>query len=284
MRSSRDVVKLKDTFPDYDEETIEKVKDKKFANWLRIYVMNSPDKKHLRGIAQGPFTYVKLHKGYLVNGYKFHTRTAYDGRVTQNSGVCVKGASYNEKEHDYYGFLDEILELEYHSTIGRCIVVLFRCTWFDPVEGVRVDPKTHMVDVKPTSIGCENDPFILASQAQQVYYTSYPSKAKELKGWLAVVKTTPRGIYELAEDVSEVDDDNNVDGEKFFQENERLECTITEDLQPISFVQGEVEEVDNMNEDDDDEEVEFVDEDSEDEDSDNGDFHIMLNYDDEDSE
>ncbi|KAK1419242.1 hypothetical protein QVD17_28405 [Tagetes erecta] len=141
---------------------------------------------------------------------------------------------------------------QYERKLGRLKRTIKNKSRVEGSIGVRVDPKTHMVDVKPTSIGCENDPFILASQAQQVYYTSYPSKAKELKGWLAVVKTTPRGIYELAEDVTEVDDDNNVDEEKFFQENERLECTITEDLQPISFVQGDVEEVGDMNEDNDD--------------------------------
>lgn len=81
-----------------------------------------------------------------------------------------------------------------------------------------------------------------------MYYTSYPSKAKGLKGWLAVVKTTPRGVYELAEyvNVVNVDDDDNVDDEPLFQENERVECTITEDLLPISFVQGVIEEVEDM--------------------------------------
>ncbi|KAD2805280.1 hypothetical protein E3N88_38657 [Mikania micrantha] len=75
--------------------------------------------------------------------------------------------------------------------------------------------------------GCVDDPFILASQAQQVYYTSYPSNAKELKGWLAVVKTTPRGVYEVVQDVNEGGDDDNADVEHFFQENGMIECTIT---------------------------------------------------------
>jgi len=129
--------------------------------------------------------------------------------------------------------------------------------WFDPVKGVRVDPKTHMVDVKPTVIGCIDDPFILASQAQQVYYASYPSKAKEVKDWLAVVKTSPRGVYELTQDVNEMEDDDNAEGEHFFQENERVECMAKEDLDnPISFVHenGRLEEVDDMGDDD---EVEF---------------------------
>ncbi|KAK9078683.1 hypothetical protein SSX86_002740 [Deinandra increscens subsp. villosa] len=261
---------LRDLFPSYDEATLDKMKEDEFAKWLLMHVMNVPNKEHLRGLAQGPLTYVKSHKGYFVNGYRFHTRTAYDGRVTQNSGVCVKGATYNENENDYYGLLDEILELEYHSTVGRCVVVLFRCTWFDPVRGVRVDPKTNMVDVKPTAIGCVDDPFILASQAQQVYYTSYPSKAKELKGWLAVVKTTPRGVYELAQDVIEVEDDGNAEKDNFYQETERIECTITDDLHhPISFVHedGSLEEVEEGDFYNSDEEVDRNDEDSEDEES-----------------
>ncbi|KAD1878831.1 hypothetical protein E3N88_42172 [Mikania micrantha] len=197
---------------------------RKLLNSL-VLVMNNSNKEHLRCLAQWPLSYVKSHKGYLVNGYKFHTRTAYDGRVTLNSGVCVKGASYNEQESDYYGLLDEIWELEYHSTIGRCVVVLFKCTWFDPIKGM-----------------------------------------------------APRGVYELAEDLNEVGDDDNVDGEHFFQENERIECTINEDFSSLSFVQGDIEEVEAINDDNDDE-VEFEDTVLADED-----FHIILNFEDEDSD
>ncbi|KAM0031280.1 hypothetical protein Hdeb2414_s0017g00507041 [Helianthus debilis subsp. tardiflorus] len=207
---------LIESFSNYDEATLDNMKDEEFAKWLQRHVINAPNKEQLIDLAQGPLTYVKSHKVYFVNGCKFHTQTTYDGRVTRNSGVCAKGASYNEYENDYYGLLDEILELEYHSTIGRCVVVLFKCTWFDTVRGIRVDPKTHMVDVKPMATRCVDDSLILASQAQQVYYTSYPSKSKELKGWLAVVKTTPRGVYELDQDISEIEDDD-VHMEPFFQ-------------------------------------------------------------------
>ncbi|KAJ0887978.1 hypothetical protein HanRHA438_Chr09g0396941 [Helianthus annuus] len=172
---------LRASFPHCDQATLDKKKNSSFAEWLQCHVMNDPEKEHLRDIAQGPLTYVQSHKGYFVNGYKFRTRTSYHGRVTQNSGVCVKGASYDENESDYYGLLDEILEVEYHSKLGSCVVVLFKCTWFNPVNGVRVDPKTGMVDVKPKALGCFDDPFILASQAQQVYYTPYPSKGKKPK-------------------------------------------------------------------------------------------------------
>ncbi|KAK9064523.1 hypothetical protein SSX86_015905 [Deinandra increscens subsp. villosa] len=245
---------LRASFPECDQVMLDKKKDAEFSQWLQSYALNGLKNAHLRDIAQGPLTYVQSHKGYLINGYKFHTRTAYHGRLTENSGVCVKGAVYNEHEIDYYGLLDEILELEYHSSLGRCVVVLFKCTWFDPVNGVRVDPKTNMVDVKPKAIGCVDDPFILASQAQQVYYTPYPSKEKTLKDWWAVVKTTPRSVYELAEDSSVVVDDDNEDVGNFYQENERLVCTTTEDFLPVIHVQTNIiQEVDDVNDDDHDE-------------------------------
>ncbi|KAL8242030.1 hypothetical protein R6Q59_012332 [Mikania micrantha] len=92
------------------------------------------------------------------------------------------------------------------------------------------------------------------------------------------LKTAPRGVYELAEDLNEVGDDDNVDGEHFFQENERIECTINEDFSSLSFVQGDIEEVEAINDDDNDE-VEFEATVLADED-----FHIILNFEDEDSE
>lgn len=84
----------------------------------------------------------------------------------------MKGSCWNEYESDYYELLDEVLEVEYVGTT-RCIVVLFKCTWFNTVGGVRVDPKHNLVDVKYKSRLRTDDPFILASQASQVYYAPY---------------------------------------------------------------------------------------------------------------
>jgi hypothetical protein len=37
------------------------------------------------------------------------------GRKTYNSGVCVKGPTSNEFEVDYYGKLEEVIELQHHN-------------------------------------------------------------------------------------------------------------------------------------------------------------------------
>ncbi|GKF56144.1 hypothetical protein Tco_0166484 [Tanacetum coccineum] len=62
----------------------------------------------------------------------------------------------------------------------------------------------------------------------------------------ALVKTNPKGVYDLDEDVCEVTvDENNVDRDQFFQENERVICTTSEnnDIQPFNLVHGDIEEV-----------------------------------------
>ncbi|KAD3066719.1 hypothetical protein E3N88_34599 [Mikania micrantha] len=71
------------SFPDCDQATLDKKKEAEFATWLKV--LNGGENAHLQDIAHGPLTHVQSHKGYLVNGYKFHTRTAYHGRVTENS-------------------------------------------------------------------------------------------------------------------------------------------------------------------------------------------------------
>ena len=193
---------------------------------------------HLEVLAMGPTQYTRSHKGYFVNGYKFHTRSHGNGRVTDNSGVCVRGTTYNQPESDYYGWLDEVLEIEYRGT-GRCVVVLFKCTWFDNVHGVRVN-KHKLVDVKPTSRIQADDPFVLASQVEQVYYTPYPFMKNDLKFWWAVVKTKPRGIYEVAESVPEDVEDENMEEEQFFQFDERFDYTNeVSNNEPLCLVTGE---------------------------------------------
>ncbi|GJT92693.1 transposon, En/Spm-like, transposase-associated domain protein [Tanacetum coccineum] len=187
---------IRETEPSIKDGELDRRREALFASWFNTNVMLASDSSnaHLK---------------------------SYGGRVTQNSGVCVKGAVSDQHESDYYGLLDEIIEVEYDSDLGRCVVVLFKCTWFDPVQGVKVDKKNKMVDIKHTKKGCLDNPYILALQAKQVYYTPYPC-AKD--SW-AIVKTSPKGVFELEEDISEVKDDDNHVGDDFFQENERLICT-----------------------------------------------------------
>ena len=100
-------------------------------------------------LASGPSIQVKSWHTYKVNGYKFQT-LEYGGRKgTMNSGVCVRGSNYGNDESDFYGILEEVVELDYPSSANNPKkVVLFRCSWFDPTErGTRVHPQYRFVEV-----------------------------------------------------------------------------------------------------------------------------------------
>nr|KAJ0205639.1 hypothetical protein LSAT_V11C500246590 [Lactuca sativa] len=68
-----------------------------------------------------------------------------------------------------------------------------------------------------------NDPFCLASQAEQVLYTPYPAVTDELKDLWAVVKTKPRGVYEVTEAETEVALDGSTESNGVFHLGERFE-------------------------------------------------------------
>lgn len=81
----------------------------------------------------------------------------------------VRGSCYGENHLSYYGILKEILELEYNVP-GNNKVVLFSCDWYDPNGRVIVDARHEIVDVMPGKYIRRFEPFVLASQVDQVCY------------------------------------------------------------------------------------------------------------------
>ncbi|GLT88254.1 hypothetical protein SLE2022_062880 [Rubroshorea leprosula] len=94
-----------------------------------------------------------------------------------NSGVCVTGTTGTYLDLDFYGLLQEVIEFQYVGSRHRQTVVLFKCDWYEipPARGIVVDRKHHLVGIYPNRKLRTYEPFILTSQAKQVYYTSYPS-------------------------------------------------------------------------------------------------------------
>jgi len=52
----------------------------------------------------------------------FHTEEYGHRRKTYNSGVCIKGSTCSKFEVDYYGKLEEVIELQYHSEQNRVFI------------------------------------------------------------------------------------------------------------------------------------------------------------------
>ncbi|GLT51761.1 hypothetical protein SLA2020_251480 [Shorea laevis] len=222
--------------------------------------------EHLICLAHGPSWMVSCYKGFWVNGFRFHTTSYGRNKRTMNSGVCITGTTGTESDLDFYGLLQEVIELQYVGCRHRQTVVLFKCDWYEipPARGIVVDRKHRLVDINPNRKLRTYEPFILASQAKQVYCTPYPSHNSNRKGWLAALKCRAKSIIEMPDE----QEDQHDEPEPIFQDDDPLPPQPTEtDLifyQPIQHTDGTVSAINVEYEDvNDDREFEAEDEEEE---------------------
>jgi hypothetical protein len=167
--------------------------------------VEAPDEIQI--LAKAPLTLARKYSSYTINGFDFHTQTYDEGRPIQNSGVALvaESACFERGNKDnmilgnktYYGIIKEIVELNYQH---KGNVVLFKCDW--------VDNRVHDKWVKTDKFGVtsvnfkhlfntgekiSDEPFILASQAVQVFYVPDPINTE----WVAVLQSKPRDFYDM---------------------------------------------------------------------------------------
>jgi len=134
-------------------------------------------------------------------------------RRTTNSGVCTTAHDGVE----YYGRIEEIYELTFRGC-KPLKPVIFKCHWFDPNK-VRRTPSLGLVEIQQSSVYPGDDVYIVAQQATQVYYLSYPCKTDaRLRGWDVVSQVSPHGKLPVPNNEDYNIDPNTYDGE-FFQED-----------------------------------------------------------------
>jgi hypothetical protein len=101
------------------------------------------------------------------------------------------------------GRLVEIVKLEYTGRIDKS-TLLFKCEWFDPTPaGTKVNEHYRLVDINHKRRFNRYEPFVLASQADQVYYCSYPSLKQDKVDWWAACKIKARSNVEFIEPLPE---------------------------------------------------------------------------------
>ncbi|CAH9140854.1 unnamed protein product [Cuscuta epithymum] len=122
----------------YSNEVIDATIDTDFLGWFKSTILSeakiSPVDSLLESLAWGPETLVRCWSIYFINGYKYHTRAYGDNKLTMNSGVSVSTCSYDNSETSFFGYVDEILEMEFPSH-NKLSCVLFKCTLVVPVRG-----------------------------------------------------------------------------------------------------------------------------------------------------
>nr|GMC47001.1 uncharacterized protein LOC109190339 [Ipomoea batatas] len=76
-----------------------------------------------------------LLPGYVVNGFKFQTEEYCYRKSISNYGVSIKGTCLAQFESNFFGTLQEVVEVEYPNVPIKK-VVLFNCEWFDPTPNI----------------------------------------------------------------------------------------------------------------------------------------------------
>jgi hypothetical protein len=109
---------------------------------------------------------------------------AQDKKSTnQNSVVCFDAVTDKEGNDTYYGYIEEIWELDYGPSFK---VPLFQCKWVKMIGcGVKLDEQYRMTMVDLNNLGYLDEPFVLAKDVAQVFYvkdmTSKPRRRKDKK-------------------------------------------------------------------------------------------------------
>ncbi|CAN6568194.1 unnamed protein product [Malus baccata var. baccata] len=178
-----------------------------FPSWFHAHMnklkeLNSPSyDEELYNLARGPL-HIELFSGCHINGIKFLGATRDDKLSTQNIGVHVPSVGDSE-DIDFYGKLTSVVQLLYKD---RCQVILFKCVWFDtnPHNRMSVKRDHGLLSVNTTRRWYNEDPYILATMAKQIFYLD---DHKAGNGWKVVQKIDRRRLY----DIPKVDHDDNDD-------------------------------------------------------------------------
>jgi hypothetical protein len=116
---------------------------------------------------------IHRYTSYDINDYKFYTRAQDNKKTNQKSGIQTDAYDCDSNRQTYYGFIEEIWELEYRENLK---VPLFRCQWIRLSNGVKTD-KYGMTNVNFRFLGYREQPFVLAKDVTQVFYVNDPNPA-----------------------------------------------------------------------------------------------------------
>ncbi|KAK1677324.1 hypothetical protein QYE76_038172 [Lolium multiflorum] len=184
---------LRSKYPEEREDWIDGEHMKTFGGWLQTRLMNATDDEQLYLLAKQPSSTISTFQGYEINGNTFYTFAQDKKSTNQNSGVRFDAADDNGKKVTYYGYIEEIWELEYGPNFK---VPLFRCKWFNLKDGVQVDPQYGMTTVDLKNLGHDAASTLSSSFEQGVMrYMLYLIEQGVLIMPTALVPVAPTSRY-----------------------------------------------------------------------------------------
>ncbi|XP_062086451.1 uncharacterized protein LOC133792559 [Humulus lupulus] len=205
------------SFNDLSDSEVALEHKEQFPSWFKnkvsqMRVQKSPlANDDLYSLSQGPLERYNTYQSCIVNGVRFRCKEHEDTLKTQCSRICTEG------DHDninilYYGVLIEIFQL---SFVLDWKVFLFRCKWYNSnPKGRSIVVDHNLTSINTSTDWYSNEPFILATQAQQVFYLL---DMKRGSNWRIVQKVNHRSIYDIPEIMEETVNNDVFQEEESFQ-------------------------------------------------------------------
>ncbi|CAI8603650.1 unnamed protein product [Vicia faba] len=207
--------------PNRNENWIIREHNQSFIQWFKDHIYSKFDLdlasiiERLRCLAYGLSLLVFSYSAYTINGCTFYTKEQDDKSTVQNSGVTVVAeamhiSSMNDLNHkyanlSYFGVIEHIWMFDYE----KFQIPIFGCKWVYN-SGIRMD-KSGLLQVDLNRVGYKDEPFILASQAKQVFYVTDLTSTK----W-SIVLLSKKVIDDNSINQSDVD----VENESYVRKNE----------------------------------------------------------------
>lgn len=118
-----------------------------------------------------------------MNVIKWHVKQIKNSKYVQNSGIMVPGLHGNHEFH-FYGQLVNIIRIPYMNGYS---VFLFKGEWFDTdcKKRKRIVRDYHVMLMNTNNLQYKDDPYVLATQAQHVFYLDDPNLGF---GWKVIQK------------------------------------------------------------------------------------------------
>ena len=153
------------------------------------------DSDLLYSLAKGSDPRARVFNRCFINGFLFRTASIEKNLTTRNSGVYVKGDS-STGNMAWYGVIQKIFALDFDNEKE---VVLFQCDWYDVPAATTSKGRGYKKDeygvikINTSHYRYSSEPYILATQAELVFYAEIPSKP----GWCSVVSLKPRNLFAM---------------------------------------------------------------------------------------
>ncbi|CAN1140961.1 hypothetical protein LINPERPRIM_LOCUS25168 [Linum perenne] len=200
-----------------DPSRKQEIHKSQFSEWFKIRMTSewtfsqSERTLALHSLSCEPISSVTKYTGCIINGVRFHTKDREMRRKTQNSGIVVEG-NHLDEIIDFYGVLVDIIELDY---VRDKHIYLFQCDWYDvEKKKSRIVNDGAVTSIRVDRLWYSSDPFVLASQATQVFYINDPKLGSN---WRVVQKFNHRHIF-----VGELENLNALDGDDDAYQDEEL--------------------------------------------------------------